>query len=56
MSVKKIIRILFGLPLAVIPMLLASWVWLFDSEESWKDTVGKYSWYLISGQWEKLPE
>jgi hypothetical protein len=54
---KRILRILIGLPLCPAPLFVATWVWLFDdSGESWHDTVGVYTWYLASGQWDKLPE
>ena len=56
--VKRLIRILFGVSICLIPMLLATYIWLFhdDDGETWVNTVGKYTWYLASGQWDKLPE
>ncbi len=54
---KRFLRICIGTSLFVAPMVLSTWVWLFVSnKESWTESVGKFSWYLISGQWEKLPE
>lgn len=38
-------------------MFLATWIWLFDDDNgTWFELVGKYTWHLASGQWEKLPE
>jgi hypothetical protein len=54
---KKIIRIMVGLPLCPIPMTLATWIWLFsDDNISWKESVGYYTWCIASGNWSKLPE
>jgi len=54
---KRILRILVGITLGIIPMLLATWIWLFDSNnETWSESVGKYTWYLVSGDWDELPE
>jgi len=54
---KRLLRILFGLPLAPIPMLLGTYIWMWDDTgESWSESVGAMTWYLASGQWEKLPD
>lgn len=54
---KRLLRILFGLPLAPIPMLLGTYIWMWDdSGESWSESVGAMTWWLASGQWEKLPD
>jgi len=54
---KRILRILVGLPLCWVPMFLSTWVWLFqDGDEGWIDSVGSMTWYLASGQWDKLPD
>jgi hypothetical protein len=57
---KRIIRIIIGSSLVIVPCFVASWIWLFTSsdtpENSWYNLVGKFCWYLMSGQWEKLPE
>ena len=56
-KMKRILRILVGITLGIIPMLLATWIWLFDSNnETWSESVGKYTWYLVSGDWDELPE
>ena len=54
---KRLLRILIGSSLVIIPMFLSTWVWLFEScEESWLEGPGLYSWWLASGQWDKLPD
>ena len=54
---KQLLRILFGLPLCPVPMVLATWVWMWSSDkETWLESVGTMTWYLASGQWDKLPE
>jgi hypothetical protein len=56
-SMKRILRIMVGLPLSPFPMFLATWVWLFTTtEETWTESVGYYTWCLASGDWDKLPE
>ena len=52
---KKKLRIIFGTCFFIVPMAIGTFIWLF-TEDKWNDTVGKYSWWLISGQWEKLPD
>jgi hypothetical protein len=52
---KTVLRILLGIPLSPLPVLLGTWVWLWDSgKESWCEGPGLIAWYLISGQWDKL--
>lgn len=54
---KQALRIIIGLPLSPIPMALATYIWLWDNNKTtWKESVGKYGWYLASGQLDKLPE
>ena len=53
---KRILRILVGLPLSPLPMLLATWVWLFEEGISWWEAVGENTWNLASGQWDKLSD
>jgi hypothetical protein len=54
---KRILRIIIGLPLSTALMFLATWVWLWETtEESWMESVGLYTWYLASGDWDKLPD
>ena len=54
---KRLLRIIFGLPLCPFPMVLATWVWLWeDGNEGWLESVGAMTWWLASGQWERLPD
>ena len=54
---KQLIRIPFGVILCPFPLLAGSWIWLWESNEcKWVDTVGKATWHLMSGQWDKLPD
>jgi hypothetical protein len=53
---KRLLRIMIGLPLSPFPMFLGTWIWLWTSNKSWKDTVGYFTWQLASGDWDKLPE
>ena len=52
---KRLLRIMIGLPLSPIPMFLGTWIWLWTNSKSWKDTVGYFTWQLASGDWDKLP-
>lgn len=54
---KRLLRILFGLPLSPFPMLLGTYVWMWSNDnEGWMESVGSMTWYLASGQWNKLPD
>lgn len=54
---KRILRIIVGLPLCPIPMFLSTWIWLFtDTQENWLESVGYFTWCLAIGDWDKLPE
>jgi urea transporter len=54
---KRILRIMIGLPLFPIPMVLATYIWLFSNDDTtWKESVGYFTWCLASGDWDKLPE
>jgi hypothetical protein len=54
---KRFLRILIGIPLSPFPMLLSTYVWLWnDEQESWLEGPGLLTWYLASGQWDKLPD
>lgn len=53
---KRLLRILFGLTLCPIPMLLGTYIWMWSDGKSWQESVGVFTWYLASGQWNKLPE
>lgn len=54
---KRVLRIMVGLPLSPIPMIVFTWVWLFTTtEETWVEGVGYYTWLLASGDWDKLPK
>lgn len=56
-KIKRFIRIVFGLLFCPVPMLLSTYIWLWeDSDESWLNTTGTLTWYLASGQWDKLPD
>jgi len=52
---KRILRIMLGLSVSPIMLIMGTFLWIF-SDVNWTDTVGKYIWYLISGDWDKLPE
>jgi len=52
---KRLFRILFGIIIVPAPFLISSWICLWDSEEPYIEVL-KDVWYLISGQWDKLPE
>jgi hypothetical protein len=54
---KRILRIMIGFPLFPIPMVLLTYIWLFTNDDTtWKESVGYFTWYLASGDWDKLPE
>ena len=53
---KRLLRIAFGLPLSPIPVLLGTWIWLWEKDASWMEEVGAPFWYIASGQWDKLPD
>jgi hypothetical protein len=53
---KRILRIMVGLLISPFVMILSTYLWLFSDEETWVGSVGKFTWYLASGDWDKLPE
>lgn len=53
---KRLLRILFGLPMCPLPLFLGTYIWMWDDSENWWDAVGSAVWYLASGQWDKLPD
>lgn len=53
---KRLFRIILGSALVVFPLCIGTYIWLWEDTESWSDSVGQLSWYLVSGQWDKLPE
>ena len=55
-SMKRLLRIMIGLPLSPIPMFLGTWIWLWTNNMPWVDAVGYFTWHLASGDWDKLPE
>ncbi len=55
-KMKRILRILVGLPLCPVLMFLATYIWLFTEGETWFETVGRHVWHLATGDWNKLPE
>jgi nitrogen fixation-related uncharacterized protein len=52
---KRILRIIIGLSISPIMLIIGTFFWIF-SNENWTDTIGRYIWYLIIGDWDKLPE
>lgn len=57
MSVKQLLRIAFGLLASPGLLVVGTLLWIsVDDNEGWWESVGKYIWYLISGQWNKLPD
>jgi hypothetical protein len=53
---KRLLRIMIGLPLSPFTMFLGTWIWLWTNNISWVDTVCYFTWKLASGDWDKLPE
>ena len=54
---KRLLRIIFGLPLCLFPMILGTYVWLWDdNNETWLQGPGQLTWWVASGQWDKLPD
>lgn len=46
---------MIGLPLFPILMILATYFWWFeDDDTTWKESVGYFTWYIASGNWDKL--
>jgi hypothetical protein len=52
---KRILRIIIGLAISPIMLIMGTVLWIF-SNQNWTNTVGRYLWYLISGDWDNLPE
>jgi hypothetical protein len=52
---KKIIRIPFGIILCPITILMGSIMWLFEERMNYSEVL-ELNWYLVSGQWNKLPD
>jgi len=53
---KRIIRIPFGIVLCPFPLLIGTWMWLWGDEDNWLEEVGLTTWWIASGQWNKLPD
>ena len=53
---KRIIRIPFGLIFCPLPLVLGTWIWLWGDEDNWWEEVGLTTWWIASGQWNKLPD
>ncbi len=53
---KQIIRIPFGIMFCPIVLFVGTFIWLFEEDMGWWEDVGTTTWYLASGQWNKLPE
>ena len=52
---KRILRIMIGLPASPILMMLATYIWLWeDDDTTWKESIGYFTWYIASGNWDKL--
>jgi nitrogen fixation-related uncharacterized protein len=52
---KRILRIIIGVSISPIMLIAGTLLWIF-SNEYWTDTIGRQLWYLIIGDWDKLPE
>ena len=52
---KRILRIIIGLTVSPVILIIGTLFWIF-SNENWTDTIGKYLWYFIIGDWDNLPE
>ena len=56
-QMKRILRIIVGLPLCPFFMFVGTWVWLFtDTQETWIESIGYFTWCLAIGDWDKLPK
>jgi hypothetical protein len=53
---KRLLRILFGLPLCPFPLTIGTWIWLWERDAKWSETVGQLTWWIASGQWDKLDD
>ena len=52
---KRILRIIIGLAISPIMLIIGTFVWIL-SDVNWIEAIGRYLWYLISGDWDNLPE
>lgn len=54
---KQLLRITFGLLASPGLLVVGTLLWIsVDDNEGWWESIGKYIWYLVSGQWNKLPD
>jgi hypothetical protein len=54
---KRIIRILIGTLMCPLPLIFGTCVWIFSfDDETWLEGPGQLTWWIASGQWEKLPD
>jgi hypothetical protein len=53
---KRLLRIIFGLPLCPFPLIAGTWIWLWEKDANWNETVGTLTWWVASGQWDKLDD
>jgi nitrogen fixation-related uncharacterized protein len=52
---KRILRIIIGVSISPIMLIVGTVLWIL-SNENWTDTIGRYIWYLIIGDWDKLSD
>jgi len=52
---EKFLKIILGFALCLLMVPIGTFISFFENE-SWSDSVGKYSLFLIKGEFEKLPE
>ena len=56
-DMKRIIRILIGTLMCPLPLIFGTCVWIFSfDDETWLEGPGQLTWWIASGQWEKLPD
>ncbi len=54
---KRILRIPIGILVSPLPLIFGTFVWIFSfDDESWLEGPGQLTWWIASGQWEKLPD
>jgi len=54
---KQTFRIIIGLAIFPVPLIVGTWIWLWENKNiGWLDTIGLFTWHLVSGNWDKLPD
>ena len=50
---RRLFRIILGIPICFIPLIIGSIAWIFDDSIQYKNVL-LLTWYVLSGDWSKI--